>query len=79
MVAVFFKNFQNFTFQVGAQIFQDWRAVRSFGVWLAVQRSMGFLSRREKFLRDVLLAAVQHVQHGSTALDDALKRAAVFS
>jgi len=74
-----FENFQSFTFQVGAQVFQDRCADRSFGVWLAVQRSVRFVGRREKFLRDVLLAAVQHVQHGRAAFDDALVRAAIFS
>jgi hypothetical protein len=79
VVAVFFEDFQSLTFQVGAEISQDWRAYRSFGIWLAVQRSVGFRCRREKFLRDVLLAVVQHVQHGGAAFDDALKRAAILS
>jgi len=79
MVAVSFENFQSFTFQVGAQVFQDRCADRSFGVWLAVQRSVGFVGRREKFLGDVLLAAVQHVQDGRAAFHDALERAAISS
>src|SRR5580658_4626612 len=59
-----FENFQSFTFHVGTQVFKDRCADRSFGIWLAVQRSVGLVGRREKFLRDVLLAAVKHVQHG---------------
>ena len=79
MVAVFFEDFQSFAFQVSAQIFQNWRAYRSLGIRLAVQQSLRFLSRCEKFLRDILLAAVQHMQDGSAAFDDTLKRAAIFS